>query len=55
MQNDGTRWTPPPQAVYKLNYNAAMFEDSTSTGFGAVIRNSIGEVMAVMTVKGLVV
>ena len=55
MQNDGTRWTPPPQAVYKLNYNAAVFEDSASFGFGAVIRNSIGEVMAVMTVKGLVV
>ena len=55
VQNDGTRWIPPPQAVYKLNYNAAMFEDSTSTGFGAVIKNSTREVMVAMTVKGPVV
>ena len=52
MQNDGTRWIPPPQDVYKLNYDAAVFEDSASSGFGAVIRNYTGEVMAVMTVKG---
>ena len=41
--------------MYKLNYNAAMFEDSTSTGFGAVIKNSTREVMVAMTVKGPVV
>ena len=51
MQSDGTRWIPLPQAVYKLNYDAAVFEDFASSGFGAVIRNSTGEVMAVMTVK----
>ena len=55
VQNDGMRWIPPPQAVYKLNYDAALFEDSASIGFGAVIKNSIGEVMAAMTVKGLAV
>ena len=52
LQNDGTHWIPPPQAVYKLNYDAAMFEDSASTGFDAVIRNSTEEVMAGMTIKG---
>ena len=52
MQSDGTRWIPLPQAVYKLNYDAAVFEDSASSGFSAVIRNSTGEVMAAMTVKG---
>ena len=41
--------------MYKLNYNAAMFEDSTSSGFDAVIRNSTGEIMAAMTVTGLAV
>ena len=41
--------------MYKLNYNAAAFEDSASIGFDAVIRNSTGEVMATMTVKGLAV
>ena len=55
LQNGGTRWIPPPQVVYKLNYDAAVFEDSASSGFGAVIRNSTGEVMVAMTVKGSVV
>ena len=52
VQNDGMRWIPPPQVVYKLNYDAALFEDSASIGFGAVIRNSTGEVMVGMTIKG---
>ena len=55
VQNDGMRWIAPPQAVYKLNYNVAAFEDSASTGFGAVIKNSTREVMVAMTVKGPVV
>ena len=55
VQNDGMHWIAPPQVVYKLNYDVAAFEDSASTGFGAVIRNSTGEVMATMTVKGLAV
>ena len=55
LQNDGTHWIAPPQAVYKLNYDAAVFEDSASFGLSAMIRNSTGEVMAAMTVKGLVV
>ena len=41
--------------MYKLNYDVPAFEDSACTGFGAVIRNSTGEVMAMMTVKGLAV
>ena len=52
VQNDGTRWIPPPQDVYKLNYDAAVFKHSASSGFGAMIRNYTGEVMAAMTVKG---
>ena len=55
VQNDGMHWIAPPQVVYKLNYDATAFEDSASTGFDAVIRNSTGEVMAMMTVKGLAV
>ena len=52
VQNDGMRWIPPPHNVYKLNYDAAVFKDSASSGFGAVIRNFSGDVMAAMTVKG---
>ena len=51
VQNDGMRWIPPPQDVYKLNYDAAVFKDPASSGFGAVIRNFFGEVMVAMTVK----
>ncbi|KAL0014015.1 hypothetical protein SO802_001084 [Lithocarpus litseifolius] len=52
LQNAGTSWQPPPQSVYKLNYDAAMFVDIASSGFGAVIRNFRGDVMAAMTAKG---
>ena len=52
VQNDGMRWIPPPQVVCKLNYDAAVFKEFTSTGFSAVIRNSTREVMAAMTIKG---
>ena len=38
--------------MYKLNYDAAVFADYASSGFGAMIRNSSGEVMATMTAKG---
>ena len=41
--------------MYKLNYDAAVFADYASSGFGAMIRNSSGEVMAAMTTKGLAV
>ena len=52
LQNTEVGWQPPPESVYKLNYDIAVFADSASSGFGAVIRNSSGEVMAAMTIKG---
>ncbi|KAL0010522.1 hypothetical protein SO802_005630 [Lithocarpus litseifolius] len=52
LQNAEMSWQPPPQSVYKLNYDAAVFADNASSGFSAVIRNSCGEVMAAMTAKG---
>ena len=45
-------WKPPPSSVYKLNFNVAMFSGLDRTGFGAVIRNDKGEVMAAMLAKG---
>ena len=35
-----------------INFNAAIFADLNSSGFGAIIRNERDEVMAAMSVKG---
>ena len=45
-------WCPPPGTLFKLNFDAAVFKDTESSGFGAVIRNSMGEVMAALSAKG---
>lgn len=39
-------------SLYKLNFDAAVFTNTNSTGIGAVIRNNMGEVMAAMFAKG---
>ena len=39
-------WKPPPQDVYKLNFDAAVFSDLNCSGVGAIIRNFASEVMA---------
>ena len=46
------KWRPPSGSSYKLNFDAAVFSDTSSSGFGAVIRNNLGEVMAAMSAKG---
>ena len=46
------RWKPPPSQLYKLNFDAAVFARIQRSGFGAVIRNFVGELMAAMSVKG---
>ena len=45
-------WHPPSSSSYKLNFDAAVFEDTRSSGFGAIIRNNRGEVMATISAKG---
>lgn len=45
-------WQAPPPAEYKLNFDAAVFPDLQCSGFGAIIRNANGEVMAGMSAKG---
>ena len=45
-------WQPPPQSVFKLNFDAAVFSGLNRSGFGAIIRNEKGEVMAAMAAKG---
>ena len=48
----GQQWKPPPQNMFKLNFDAAVFTDQWCLGFGALIQNAHGEVMAGMSVKG---
>lgn len=45
-------WQPPLQSVSKLNFDATIFTDLNCFGFGAIIQNDRGEVMAAMSVKG---
>lgn len=37
-------WVAPNQGIYKINSDVAMFEDG-SMGFGAVVRDYVGDVM----------
>ena len=38
--------------MYELNFDAAIFSDLKCSGFGAIIRNTTGEVMAGMSANG---
>ena len=46
-------WRPPPLNRFKLNLDAAIFKDEEASGFGAIIRNERGDVMATLSSKGL--
>lgn len=46
------QWSPLPENGYKLNFDAAIFEDLNATGFGAVIHNEKGEVLAALVARG---
>ena len=50
-QSTRDTWHPPP-SVFKLNFDAALFSTLNNFGFGAIIRNEKGEVMAAMVAKG---
>ncbi|XP_023898690.1 uncharacterized protein LOC112010575 [Quercus suber] len=45
-------WKPPPQEVYKLNFDAAIFSNLNCSGVGAIIRKFDGGVMAGIAAKG---
>ena len=48
----GDVWKPPPNSIFKLNFDAAVFVEAKRTGFGAIIWNDKGEVMAAMSTSG---
>ena len=44
-------WSPPPPGLCKVNVDAATFKDMRSTGIGIVIRDSLGQVAAILCRK----
>ena len=44
-------WSPPLPGLYKVNVDVATFKDIRSTGIGIVIRDSLGQVAAVLCRK----
>ncbi|KAL4598870.1 hypothetical protein ACB092_11G088100 [Castanea dentata] len=46
-----SRWCPPPNSRFKLNFDAAIFSNMKCSGIGAIIRNEKGEVMGAMSAK----
>ena len=47
-----SRWVPPPENRFKLNFDAAIFQEIHASGFGAIIRNERGKVMASFSARG---
>ena len=52
VRSIGDVWKPPPNSVFKLNFDTAVFVEAKRTGFGVIIWNDNGEVMAAMSVGG---
>ena len=48
----GSRWVPPPGNCFKLNFDVAIFQALQASGFGAIIRNGSGDVMASISARG---
>lgn len=46
------KWCPPSGSAIKLNFEAAIFSNTSSSGFGAIIINGMGEVMASLSARG---
>ena len=42
-------WSPPPDAYYKGNFNAALFDGSDYAGIGVVFRDSSGNVITTLS------
>ena len=45
-------WQPLQGMFYKLNFDGASFDNGAVSGYGAIIRNVNGEVMAALLAKG---
>ena len=46
------QWQPPIGLIYKMNFDAAIFNKLSATGVGVVIQNGDGQVMAALASRG---
>ena len=44
-------WLPPPEGVFKVNFDAALFGNSGMAGIGVVVRDCEGEIIAALSQK----
>ena len=42
-------WSPPPEGVYKANFDATLFEHCNCVGLGVVVRDCNGDVIAALS------
>ncbi|KAL0010831.1 hypothetical protein SO802_005939 [Lithocarpus litseifolius] len=46
---DSIYWQPPQSEVFKVNCNGAVFSESNKLGLGVAVRNSNGQVIALLS------
>ena len=39
------KWSPPGAAIYKINFNGAIFESSVKASLGVVVRDAKGKLL----------
>ncbi|XP_030964030.1 uncharacterized protein LOC115985202 [Quercus lobata] len=43
------RWSPPPETSYKANFDAAIFDGTSSVGIGVVFKDHSGSIIAALS------
>ena len=51
VHNPPTRWAQPKNGLYKVNYDAAIFDSLGYAGLGVVIRDSARQIIATLSQK----
>lgn len=45
------KWSPPPVGLYKVNFDAALFDNSELARIGVVVRDSLGNIIGALSQK----
>ena len=49
VNNPPTRWVSPEDGLYKVNYDAAIFDSLGYAGLGVVVKDCIGQIIAALS------